>query len=49
MNWSFGPLNGKLLCVTTEARTRFDWIFDGLAVIATAERDDGDRAALYQW
>jgi class 3 adenylate cyclase len=47
--WSFGPLSGKLLCVATPARARFDWIFDGESLIATAERDDGDRAALYRW
>jgi len=30
-------------------QARFDWIYDGENVIATAERDDGDGAALYQW
>jgi hypothetical protein len=28
---------------------RLDWIYDGENAIATAERDDGDGAALYQW
>jgi class 3 adenylate cyclase len=49
MDWSFGPLAGRLLCVATPARARFDWIFDGEDLIATAERDDGDGAALYRW
>ena len=48
-NWSFGLRTGKLLCVATPARARFDWTFDDEDLIATAERDDGDRAALYQW
>jgi class 3 adenylate cyclase len=48
-NWSFGPLAGKLLCIASPARARLDWIFDGQDLIATAERDDGDRAALYRW
>jgi class 3 adenylate cyclase len=48
-NWSFGPLSGKVLCVTSPARSRLDWIFEGENVIATAERDDGDRIALYRW
>jgi class 3 adenylate cyclase len=48
-DWSFGLLSGKMLCVASPARARIDWIFDGEDVIATAERDDGDRAALYQW
>ncbi len=49
MDWSYGPLAGKLLCVATPARARIDWTFEGEDVIATAERDDGDRAALYRW
>jgi hypothetical protein len=49
MDWSFGPLAGKLLCQATPARARIDWFFEGEEVIASAERDDGDRAALYQW
>jgi hypothetical protein len=49
MSWSFGLLAGKVLCVASPARARLDWIYDGENAIATAERDDGDRAALYQW
>jgi len=49
MDWSFGLHAGKLLCVATPTRARFDWTFGGEDVLATAERDDGDRAALYQW
>jgi class 3 adenylate cyclase len=49
MKWSFGLRTGKLLCSTSPTRARIDWIFDGEEVIARAERDDGDRAALYQW
>jgi hypothetical protein len=48
-DWSFGPLAGKLLCIATPARARIDWIYDDEDLIATAERDDGDRAALYRW
>jgi class 3 adenylate cyclase len=49
MSWSFGPLTGKLLCVTTPGEARFDWIYRGEDLILTASRDDGDRAALYSW
>jgi class 3 adenylate cyclase len=49
MNWSFGLLAGRLICTASPARARIDWIYDGEDLIATAERDDGDRAALYQW
>jgi class 3 adenylate cyclase len=49
MSWSFGLRTGKLLCVSTPARARFDWTFDDEDLIATAERDDGDGAALYRW
>jgi class 3 adenylate cyclase len=49
MKWSFGLRTGKLLCSTSPTRARIDWIFDGENVIARAERDDADRAALYQW
>jgi class 3 adenylate cyclase len=48
-DWSFGLISGKILCVASPARARIDWIFDGEDVIATAERDDGDGAALYKW
>jgi class 3 adenylate cyclase len=48
-DWSFGLRTGKLLCIATPTRARIDWIFDGEDLIAWAERDDGDRAALYKW
>jgi class 3 adenylate cyclase len=48
-SWSFGIRSGKLLCVATPARARLTWTFDGEAVVASAERDDGDGAALYRW
>jgi class 3 adenylate cyclase len=47
--WSFGLFSGKLLCVVTPARARIDWVYDGEDLIATAERDDGNGNALYQW
>ena len=43
MDWSFGLHAGKLLCVATPTRARFDWTFGGEDVLATAERDDGDQ------
>jgi len=49
MDWSFGLLAGKLLCVASPTGASIEWTFDGEDVLATAERDDGDRAALYQW
>jgi class 3 adenylate cyclase len=49
MDWSFGLLAGKLLCVASPTGARIDWTFGSEDLIATAERDDGDRAALYQW
>jgi class 3 adenylate cyclase len=49
MDWSFGLLAGKLLCVASPTGARIEWTFDGEDVLATAERDDGDRAALYRW
>ena len=49
LKWSYGLRAGKLLCSASPARARIDWIFDGEDLIATAERDDGDRAALYHW
>ena len=48
-DWSFGLISGKILCVASPARARIDWIFDDEDLIATAERDDGDDAALYKW
>jgi hypothetical protein len=48
-DWSYGLITGRLLCAASPARARLDWIYDGEDVIATAERDDGDRAALYRW
>lgn len=49
MNWSFGPLRGKLLCVATPGTARVEWTYDREDLITTAERDDGDRVALVQW
>jgi class 3 adenylate cyclase len=49
MNWSFGLRSGKLLCTASPSRARIDWIFDGEDLVLWAERDDGDRAALYRW
>jgi hypothetical protein len=49
MEWAFGLRGGKLLCTASPTRARIDWIFDGEDVVLWAERDDGDRAALYQW
>ena len=49
MDWSFGLLAGKLLCVASPTGARIEWTFDEEDLIATAERDDGDRAALYRW
>jgi hypothetical protein len=49
MDWSFGLLAGKLLCVASPTGARIDWTFGTEDLIATAERDDGDRAALYRW
>jgi hypothetical protein len=49
MNWSFGLFSGKVICLAGATGARLDWIFEGEDVIARAERDDADRAALYQW
>jgi hypothetical protein len=50
MDWSFGPISGKLLCLATAARASIDWTYDGEDdLLLRAERDDGDGAALYRW
>jgi hypothetical protein len=50
MDWSYGPISGKLLCLATPARAHIDWIYDGQDdLFLSAERDDGDGAALYRW
>lgn len=49
MDWTFGALAGRLICVVTPARARVDWVLDTDDLIATAQRDDGDGAALYRW
>jgi class 3 adenylate cyclase len=49
MDWSFGLLAGKLLCVASPTGARIEWTFDREDVLATAERDDGDGVALYKW
>lgn len=48
-DWSFGSRAGRLVCVATRASARIDWSFDGENLIATAERDDADLSALYEW
>jgi class 3 adenylate cyclase len=48
-DWTFGLRTGKLLCSTSAARARLDWIFDGENLLAWAVREDADRDALYRW
>jgi class 3 adenylate cyclase len=49
MHWSYGLTSGNALCTTTAASARIEWTFEDQDLIVSAERDDGDRAALYRW
>jgi class 3 adenylate cyclase len=47
--WNFGGASGRILCFADSRNAQIYWVYDGVRVIGTAIREDGDVRVLYRW